>query len=138
MHQHRDDFRVHPRRVGTDGLDADLVELAAAACGGAFSAEHRPKIEGPNLVALVDAVVGDGANDARRPFGTQGQAAVAAVLEGVHFLLDDVRGFAEVVHEDIGAFQDGGAQFGIAVAVENVTCGSFQDGPVECLWLPDV
>ena len=136
--QHREAFGVEQGGAATDVFDADLVELAAASGGGAFPAEHRTHVVDPLFDAVHHVGVGEGAHHAGGAFGAEGQTAAAAVVEGIHLLLDDIRLVAEVSDEDIGAFEDGGPQFGVAVAPENLACGVFDFAPGGHFWFPEV
>ena len=111
-----DDFGVGERLGGADEFGADLVELAVATLLRALVAEHGAGVEDFLREALGEAVGDEGAADAGGAFRAKGDAVAAAVLEGVHFLGDDVGSVAEGAGEDAGFFEDGGGPFVEAVA----------------------
>jgi hypothetical protein len=61
-----------------------------------------------------------------RPFGAQRDRVAAAIIERVHFLGDDIGGFAEGAGEDGGVFEDGGLPLGETVE-GGYSTGGFDD-----------
>ena len=52
-----------------------------------------------------------GTDDAGGSFGAQRDGAVAAVFEGVGFLVNDVAGLTDAAVKELGVFEDGRADF---------------------------
>src|SRR5690606_24600482 len=75
----RDDLGVQRRVVDADGLDADLLQLAVAPGLGTLVAEERTGVgQLDRQRAAVEAVLDDGAHDARGALRAQRAAAGAA------------------------------------------------------------
>ena len=68
-----------------------------------FVTEHRPHIIkfGDGIFA-VQFILNERTHHRGRPFGTQGQGVAALIVESVHFLFDDVGGFADGTTEKFG------------------------------------
>ena len=93
---HGDNLHVGRRIHGADALGAQLVELPGPAGLGPLVAEHGarvPQLDG--LAAPVQPPFQVCPDRARGAFGPQRQAALAAVLEGVHLLFHHVGVFAD-------------------------------------------
>ena len=136
MVAHGDGFGVGQRLGGADQFGADLVELALAPALGAFVAEHRAGVKDALRQALGEAVGDQRAGDAGGAFGAEGEAVAAAVLEAVHFLGDDIGGFAQGAGEDGGVFKDRGLPFLKPVKRRDAACG-VDDVGVAALILAD-
>ena len=67
----------------------------------------------------MHAVLGVGAADRRRALGAQRDRAPAAVVEGVHLLLDDVRRRADAAGEDVGVLEGRRLDAAVAGAAED-------------------
>jgi hypothetical protein len=88
----QDHLRVEHRVVGSERLDADLVELPLPTGLRAFVAEE---LTGVGVLDGQATCPGDArregrADDAGGALRAQREGAVALVVEGVHLLLDDV------------------------------------------------
>ena len=106
----RDDLRIRGGKLASVQLDSELVMFAQSAVLGTFVAEHRRQIVRFHRQSLLRKPVFDEcARNASRPFGAQSHTAVPLVEEGVHFLVDDVRGFAHSPGEKFGMLESGGA-----------------------------
>jgi hypothetical protein len=68
----------------------------------------------------VHAVFEIRANHRRGVFRTQREIAVAAILERVHLLADDVGLLTHRAHEELGVLEDGCANPAVAEAVEHL------------------
>ena len=101
--EHLNRFDVDLGRDRADTLNPDLVKLPFAAGRRPLATEHRANVEHPLLIALCDPGVDQGAHDAGRTFGAQRQAAAAAIFEGVHLLLHDVRLPADALFKNCSA-----------------------------------
>ena len=112
LHHHFDDFGIDDGRFGADGFRADLKELPVAAFLRALAAEHGADVvELLDARALVEAVLDIGAHHAGRVFGAQGERGAVAVLEGVHFLGDDVGVGADAAGEELRFLRGWGCGF---------------------------
>ena len=109
---HLDHFGVDDGRLRADGFRADLKELAVAALLRALAAEHGTDvIELLDARALVEAMLDVSAHHGSGVFRAEGERGAVAVLEGVHFLADDVGIFADAAGERARLFEDGRADF---------------------------
>ncbi len=127
-----------PEDGGPDDLRADLPELAVAAALRALAAELRADVEELLQVAGVAQLVLDvGADDAGGVLRAEGErlgllaGGAGAVFPGVHLFGDDVGFFAYAAGEELGGFEDGGADLAEAVAGEDGAGGGFDAVP-EC------
>ena len=95
-------------RVGVaDRLDAELRVLAVAARLRAVVAEVRADVEEPHRLRQArHAVLDVRPHDARRALRPQREHVVAAVLEEVDLLVDDVGALAGRPQEDAGVLED--------------------------------
>ncbi len=99
------------RRVGApEHLDPELVELAIAPLLRTLVAQHRPAVEEALLrVAAIEPRLDIGAHHARRSLRAQHDPALvlalAALLDEVHLLLDDIRGRAGRAHVEFDSLQ---------------------------------
>jgi hypothetical protein len=128
MELRRVSYRVTPssrrrcwkRRIGrSDGLDADLVELAEAPLLGPLLPERGPEIEElPEVLLREEALLDEDADDRRRQFGAE-RERLLVVPERVHLLLDDVGHLAGGLVEELGVFEDRRAHLLVAVAAED-------------------
>ena len=108
---------------------ADLMELAAAPCGGFFPAEHRADVEYTGFHTVHCIGSGKGAHHARGSLGAERKTASAAILESVHFLLHDFRFVSESALKHFRIFKNGGADLSIPVKAEYTACGVFDGEP---------
>ena len=94
--------RTHQDQLGIDigigdtkNFHAKLVELTVSALLRALVPEHRAHVpESPDLV-VQDAVFDAGAHATRGTFRAQREHIAIPVLEGIHFLFNDVGHFAD-------------------------------------------
>ena len=122
--QQLDHFRFDGRMIRAQHLGSQLVELPEASLLRPFPPEHGPQVvDLPDLRVPMDLVFQIGPNHRRRPLGTQGERAAVTVVEGVHFLGDDIGIFAHSPGKQLGAFEDRGADFGEAVDREDLPGG---------------
>ena len=119
-----------------DDFGADLPELAVAAALGALAAELRADVvELLELAGLAEFVLDVGADDAGGVFGAEGEllgffaGGAGAVFPGEHLFGDDVGFFAYAAGEEVGGFEDGGADLAEAVAGEDGAGGGFDAVP---------
>ncbi len=127
---HQDHFGIDVRPGKADGLDADLVELAVAALLRPLVAEHLADVVEAARDLVSQAVLDDGAHATGRAFRAQGQLlAVQAVVEGIHFLLDDVGHFADGPLEQRCRLDDGHADRPVAVGFQPGTDGVLEQFP---------
>ena len=114
-----DHLGVDRRIRDAEHLDVELVELPVAPLLGPFVPEHRPEeVDLRRGHGLLEAVLDERAHQARRGLGAQGDALAALVGERVHLLLDDVGRLAGALGEQFLALDDGRADFGVPVALE--------------------
>src|SRR5208282_1040959 len=111
----RDHFDVGLRLCHADKLDSDLMELAKAAPLRSLIAEHRTAIEEFERHALGEAVGDHRANHPGSVFWPQRDFLAAAVVEGVHFLRNDVGVLADRSRENFGELENRRRHFGEAV-----------------------
>ena len=112
LHHHLDHFGVDGRRIGADGLRADLEELAVAAFLRALAAEHGSDVvELLDAGSLVEAMLDVGAHHRGGGFRAEGERGAVAVLEGVHLFADDVGFFADAAGEQSGLFEHAACGF---------------------------
>ena len=97
----------HPKHVDIDirpgkseGFAPKLIELAIAASLRALVPEHRSEIPQSLRGVVREIVLNRGAHDSARVFRTQRELlAIHAVLEGIHFLLDNIRHLSDTPAE---------------------------------------
>ena len=115
-----DDLGVHHRGFRSDGLRADLEELAVAAFLRPLAAEHRADIvKFLHTRPLVEAVLDVGADHRRGVLRTQRERGLVAVREGVHFLGDDIGFFADAAGKKLRLFENRGTDFVVIVGAKN-------------------
>ena len=116
VHGQLDDLRVHAGVLRAEDLHAVLVELAQPAGLGLLVAEagaggvvqlHRQRLG-------VHVALDERPHRAGGALGLQRDGAVALVLEGVHLLLHHIGGVAHAALEQLGVFEDGGADLLVA------------------------
>ena len=114
IHLKQDALDVLLRLGDAEGFDAELVVLAEPARLRALVAEVRADVEDlrPRALVVEQAAFDHRADDAGGAFGAKGDRSVAAVVEGVHFLVDDVAGFADAAVKQFGVLEDRRADFG--------------------------
>jgi hypothetical protein len=82
-----DQFRVDQGVPPTEDFGSDLVKLPEPSALGSLVAEHGSVVEKLELVVAGEQLVLDHrTNHAGRILGTEGDNAVAGLLDGVHFL----------------------------------------------------
>ena len=115
-----EDLGVDRRVLDAEHLDVQLVELAVTPLLRPLVPEHRADaVELRHRHRLLEAVLDEGAHDAGRRLGPEGDALAPLVGEGVHLLLDDVGGLAGALGEQFLALDDGRAQLGVPVPLED-------------------
>ncbi len=82
---------------------------------------------------MQEAVLDRGADESRRRLGPEAQAVATAVLETVHFLLDDVGVLADRPLEQLGTLDHRHAHFAVAVVGEQFARGGLDPLPVRQL-----
>ena len=119
--QHLEHFGVARRRLAAcagraDDLGVDLIELAVTSLLRTLAAEHRAEtVELLQSTAFVESVLNVGAHDACSGFGAKGHrlrlfaGGAALVFPGEHFFGDDVGLFADTAREQLGVFENRGA-----------------------------
>ena len=96
----RNNFGVHRRTRRPDGFDSKLVKLAESSRLRPVIPEHRPDVEQLGRLRIrVQFLFQIGADHGGGVFRTQGDAAAASVVKGVHFLLHHVGGFADAAQK---------------------------------------
>ena len=113
---HRQQFHVRLRFGRADHFRVDLVELAVTSLLRAFVPEQRAVRRQFQRGVLLPAVREIGAGDPGGEFGPQGKRIPAAILEGIHFLRDNVSRFAERAGKDRRPFEH--RHFRAAEAIE--------------------
>ena len=105
------------------------MKLAVTPLLRTLATEHGPG--GPQTVPLiVQQAIGDGGtHQTCRGFRPQRERIAVAVREGEHFLLDDIRIFANGALEQCCLLEQRQAHFLIAVSVEHFARSSFQEMP---------
>lgn len=73
------------------------------------------------------------ADDWGSSFGSEGDLSPLPVLEGVHFLLHDVRRFADRASEKAGCFECGSSDFSVAEGLKDPNRGPLYVLPLGCL-----
>src|SRR5262249_60452199 len=116
IHEHAPHFRVRGRARLTEGFHVGLVELAIASRLRSLVAEHgADRVETDGLRLDLEPVLDVGAHQPGGGLGTEGERVAAAVLEGVHLLLDDVRLVADAPGEELRALEERQAHPALAV-----------------------
>lgn len=127
------------RKIGgcvrrSEHFRSELEKLAAAPRLRLFVAEAVYQIEqlerhGVGAFAVLD----DGADDARRPLRTQGEAAPLLILEGVHLLLDNVGRLSHAARKKPQLLKGGDTDLGISVPLGNAARRILDPSPFEYL-----
>src|SRR5207248_2461496 len=121
--EHLDLLRIDPRARIAERLDADLRELAVAPPLLPLPPEHGADVPPLGLrLLLIDVVLDVGAHQRGRVLRPQGHR-VAAVVEGVHLLADDVGDLADAADEELGSLQDRRARLAVSVEGKEVAGG---------------
>src|SRR6185312_5337163 len=110
----------------TEGLHVDLVELPVAALLRALVTEHRSRAPQPLHLVVEQSVGETRAHHAGGGFGTQRQALLTAVEEGVHLLLDDVGGVADGALEQFRLLHHRQADLTVTVALQHLAGDALQ------------
>ncbi len=106
-------LRVRRSIPCAEAFQTELVMLAQAAALRRLIAENR----GVQVVHFagqrvgIEIILQQAARRARRAFGFERNGAVALVLEGVHFLLHNVRGIAHAAQKQFRMLKHGRADF---------------------------
>ena len=116
--RHDDDLGIHFGAGEADGLQVDLVELSVTRLLGALVTKHRAGTPQLLLPVVKQAVTEAGPNHARGCLRAKGHAVAASVREGVHFLLDDIGGFADGPAEQFGALHDRKPDPPVSIGIE--------------------
>ncbi|OQC34731.1 MAG: hypothetical protein BWX64_02729 [Acidobacteria bacterium ADurb.Bin051] len=117
--EQQQDLDVRSRPPPAEQLGADLVELPVAPPLRPLVAELRPEVvEAHRLRQRLHPVLDVGAADRRGALRAQGEAAPAAVGEGVHLLADDVGRLPDAAGEELRLLEDRGADLPVAVERE--------------------
>ena len=113
-----DDLCVSVSGLGSEELDAQLVEFPESSCLGLLIPEAgEDVICADGKGACQNAVLYEGADDARGSFRTQGDGSSALVLHRVHLLADDVGGVTDSALEQLGVLKGGSPRLLIAEAL---------------------
>src|SRR5207244_3315110 len=125
--------------VGAEDLRAHLVELAPAPLLLLFVAEHRADVvELLDPSRAVHVVLGVGAHDRGRGFGSKRDRLPALVREGVHLLADDVGVKPYPAREQLRGLQDRRADLLEAVTREDLPRALLDPMPARHLFGQDV
>ena len=134
----QNDFSINIRAGHAEGFHPNLVELAIPACLGPLVTEHGPGVPQPLGLVVQQPMLLAGTHTAGRAFRAQGQAVTVTVVEGVHFLFDDIGHFTDAALEQIGLLHDGHADFLVAVAGQHGPHFCFQPLPQPRLFRQDI
>src|SRR5439155_17081307 len=94
------DFEVRGGIGRANRLDVELVELAIApGLRPVVAKDGADRVDFDRLRPGVHAVLDVGPDGAGGEFGTQREHVVAAVLERINFLVDDICAFANAARE---------------------------------------
>ena len=129
--RHCDDFRIRHHGRCPKVLNAKLMELTKPACLWLLISEAR------DIVAILARLhirkmfaFNKSTNRRRCSFRFQRDAAVTEIFEGVHFLLDDVRGLPNSSVEQVRILKNRCTKFTKAVFVTNLKKGIFNIVPL--------
>jgi hypothetical protein len=112
MDEHGDDFSIDHGISYTKDLRIDLIELPVSAFLGPFVPEHGPhEVELGHRIEGVELVFQIGPRQRGRGFRPERQRIAAPIGEGIHFLFDNIRGFADATGKKLGPFDDGDTHF---------------------------
>ena len=113
-----DHLRIERGVLGADRLDIQLPVLAEASLlRTPVAVDRLVRVELLRLRLAVQAVLEVGAHDRSSRLGAKRERPVAAVLERVHLLRDDVRPLPGRAREEVGLLEDGRVDPAIAVQV---------------------
>src|SRR5690606_21873340 len=102
----------HARVGAADRLDAELMELALPSSLRPLVSKHGTDVIQLRYVRLaVQFVFHIGPNDTRGAFGSQGHAAMAFIVERIHFLFYDVGRLPDPSLEQLGLLENRRADF---------------------------
>src|SRR3990172_3781602 len=102
-------------------LDVGWGDLPGAPRLRALVAEHGAgRVEAYGLGLDLEAVLDVGAQERRGRLGPERERVAAAVVEGVHLLLDDVGLVADPAREELGALEERQPDLPVAVALEGL------------------
>ena len=133
----QDDFGIHVRAGNAKGLHTDLVKLPLAALLRALVAKHRARVPQPPGYAQ-QVLLDRRAHATGGPLRAQGETVAVAILETVHFLLDNVGDLADGALEQPRGFHQWQAYLPVAVSAQHATHGLLQVLPVGCLIRQDI
>ena len=107
------------------------MEFAHTAGLRTVIAEHGADVEKLRQAAVaIELVLQIGTYRRSRVFRTQGNAAVATVGEGVHFLVHHIRTFADTTMEQLRMLEHRRTDFLVAITGTQVTDFFFHIGPL--------
>ncbi len=113
-----DHLRIERGVLGADRLDVQLPVLAEAPfLRTPVAVDRFVRVELLRLRLAMEAVLEVGAHDRGGRLRTKRERPVAAVLECVHLLRDDVRPLSGRTREELGLLEDGRVDPAIAVQV---------------------
>ena len=116
-------------------LYAELVMLSESARLRFFITENRRYIiHFRRLSVAVERVFDKSSRYSRRTFGLQGNTSSALVLEGIHFLVDYIRGIAHASQKQFGVFKRRRADFVDAKSARDFSHGFFYVMPLVTLF----
>ncbi len=136
--QQQENLSIDIRITPSQRFGADLVKLAHAPLLRPLAAEHRPHvIELAHRLDLVHFRFDIGAHHSGSALRAQCQLgafaalprAGIAVFEGVHLLLDDIRGLADGAAEQFGLLDNRNANLGEIIGIENLARLGFDPLP---------
>ena len=126
----RNDLSVRSRSLAACHFDAELVELPESACLRTLVAET-----GQDIIYLLgkciveQTVLEYGPDRAGCSLRTQGELGFLC-LDGIHFFLYHICGFAHRTQEQVGAFKGGDACFVKAEILRCFPCNAFHRMPL--------
>ena len=107
------------------------MEFAHAACLRTVIAEHGADVkEFYQTAVTVELILQIGTHCRSRVLRAQGNAAVTAVSEGVHFLVHHIRTFADTAMEKLRMLKHRRTDFLVAITGAQVTDFFFHIGPL--------
>ena len=126
----QDGFRIHHRGRGAHRFDAKLMELSHAASLGTVVPEHGSDIEDLQRHRFsIEFIFDEGTYDSSRIFGTKRNASATAVVERIHFLINNVRTVTDASLEEFRMLEDWRADFLIVEFAANVAQDGFDIPP---------
>ena len=130
LHSQQNDFRIDIRTGYAQSFYTELVELTQTACLRTVITEHRSDvIELRGSVILAQLMLNVSADSTGGVFRTQGNAAVAAVGKGIHFLFNNVGGITDTALEQLCMLKHRSSDFFVAILCANFAHGFFQITP---------